>query len=201
MDRTENTVGPEPGDWRWTELTDELLSSLAGDHWLDLAEKFVPVDKKAAREMAEWFCTGVRNRKMPAATYAVHTDNELLGFFAVERAEIEFSRRARPILEVRRLSIRLHRLKRGPQPGLLLSSIARAESTVPGFGRVLFEHAVGVAHDDSQENVALFVLPANRDVSRMWKDIYNFRPMDEPREGISEVLWFPTDPTPEGEWP
>jgi hypothetical protein len=200
MNSTEQQVQLRPENATWALLSDELLTSLEIDRWTELANEFQPTEHQAGVEMADWFRDGIKARKMPLTTWAIHTSDELLGFYAIKNAEIEFSRRAFPILAVRRRSIRVRRLKGGPQPGLLLSSIARSNSTRRGFGRILFEHALGIAHED-RKNVALFVLPANHTVSQMWQGNYQFKLMDEPIDGLSEVLWFPVDPTPEGDWP
>jgi hypothetical protein len=186
-----------PSGAQWVQITDDLLVSGDSSRWAELVERFEPVPPhQAGIEAAEWLQAGLAKRKMPLDTYAVHTTDELLGFYAVRHAEVDISAHTRPILSVRRP----RPLPEGRQPGLILSSIARARSTVPGFGRLLIEHAIGLALTDPAI-VAIFAEPANEHVARMWQDVYHFRPMDKPAPAVPYILWFPIDPMPEGNWP
>jgi hypothetical protein len=186
---------PPPHDW--VQITDELLASRE-DEWVNLVERFEPV--RDGEEMADWLRTSVHDRKMQLEAWACVGDDELLGFYAVTRAEMEFSHRALPILSIRRLGPGLRRPRGGPQPGLLLSSITRSRSTEAGFGRVLLLHAVGLALEDP-DNMALFVKPASADVSRMWRENYGFKTMDKPAPDVPDVLWLPINPSPGSTWP
>jgi hypothetical protein len=145
--------------------------------------------------MARWLRDAVHQGTMTEETYAIRTNDELLGFFAVERANVKISFRARPLFELRK---RMGNRNRQPQPGLILVSIVRAASTPAGFGHVLFDNALGVALEDP-DIVAICVQPDNDEVSRLWRNSYNFRPMDDPE--IPGLLYFPVDPAPEANWP
>jgi hypothetical protein len=191
---------PIPDGAYWVQLTADLLASSEGDRWMDLLDQFEPVPHDAGVEMTDWLGKGVRARAMPLETWALRTDEHLLGFYAIRPAQAEFPRRLLPIIEIRRLSLKRVRLKRGLQAGLMLSSIVRADATGPGSGRVLVKHAIARALTD-EDNVALFVEPANPTVSRMWERRYGFRPMHESSPQTPGVLWFPVEPCPEGDWP
>jgi hypothetical protein len=182
-----------PPDAWWIHVTDELLTSPDGAELRQLAESFEPTVHDDGHQMASWLRDAVARQSLPTDTYALRTDNELLGFFAVEPALVKFSHRALPIIELyKRIT------QRGPQQALLLSSIARAASTPPRFGHVLFEHAIGVALSDSQ-NVAILVQPMNQRVSTLWKEEYSFRPMDA--IDMPGLLYFPLGEPPELKWP
>ncbi len=190
---TERDVPTTPDDAQWVRLSDELLASSEAEQWREMADSFEPIPHDAGFAMAHWLCDAAHQGAMPAETYALRLGDELLGFFAVERARVKISFRARPLFELRK-----RMAHRDPQPGLILLSIARARSTPMGFGHVLFDHALGVALEDPAV-VAIFVRPDNDDVSRMWRDSYHFRPMDDPE--MPGLLYFPVDPAPEAEWP
>jgi hypothetical protein len=192
---------PIPDGAYWVALTDDLLASSESERWLDLVERFEPEPHEAGLEMADWLRECVRAGSMPLETWALCTGGDLLGFYAVKPAAAEFPSRWLPILEIRRVLLKRARLKRGLQPGCMLSSIVRSHTTTePGFGRVLLEHAIGRTRADDN-NVALFVEPANATVARMWEHKYHFKPMDESAPETRGVLWFPVDPCPEGDWP
>jgi hypothetical protein len=145
--------------------------------------------------MARWLRDAVHQGTIPDETYAIRTPDELLGFLAVRRGLVKISSRAGPFFELRK---RLANRNRQPQPGLVLVSIARATSTPARFGHVLFDYALGVALEDP-DIVAICVQPDNDAVSRLWRDSYNFRPMDDPE--LPGLLYFPVDPAPEALWP
>jgi hypothetical protein len=190
---TDPDVPTTPENARWVHLSDELLASDQGNELRALVEQFKPAPQEAGRRMAQWLAEAVAAGSVPEETYALRTDDELLGFFAVQRAQVKLSWRAWPLFELRkRVS------KRQPIPGLILSSIVRAASTPPGFGRILFDYALGVALSDPQ--IAAVVLqPENEDVSRLWQGTYDFRPMDHPE--TPRLLYFPVDPAPDAMWP
>lgn len=182
-------------DKYWVQLTPELLASSDADEWESLAAGFVPIHR-AGEEMAEWLRDGIRERSLSADTHAIRTSAELLGFFAVDQVELEFSHQAWSTQELAsvELSKRLEHLASEPQHGLMLSAIARTESTSRGFGRVLVEHAIGVTLK-SGANVALFVQPANETVAKLWKGTYCFREVDDPT--LPGLLYLPVDVPPE----
>jgi hypothetical protein len=190
---TDPDVPTTPNDARWVLLSDELLASDGGDELHALVERFEPAPHETGHQMAQWLVEAVAARSVPEETYALRTHDELLGFFAVRRAQVKLSWRAWPLFELRkRVS------KRQPISGLILSSIVRAASTPPGFGRILFDYALGVALSDPQ--IAAVVLqPENEAVSCLWRDTYDFRPMDHPE--TPGLLYFPVDPAPEATWP
>jgi hypothetical protein len=182
-----------PDDARWVLLSDKLLASDEGDELHVLVKQFEPAPHEAGYQMAHWLAEAFAAGSVPEETYALRTDDELLGFFAVRRAQVKLSWRAWPLFELRkRVS------KRQPIPGLTLSSIVGAASTPPGFGRILFDYALAVALRDPQ--IAAVVLqPENDEVSCLWRDTYDFRPMDHPE--TPGLLYFPVDPAPEATWP
>jgi hypothetical protein len=182
-----------PAGARWVCLTDELLAS-GVDEWIELADRFEPEPHGEGEQMAEWLREGIRKQRMPEATYLLHTREGLLGFFAVSEVQVKISRSARPIFELHK-----HKLDGELQAGLMLSRIARARSTEPGFGHVLFDGAVGVATEWTSKIVAVFVLPDSPGVSKMWQQDYYLREMDNPE--IPGLLYFPTGPAPEPRWP
>jgi ribosomal protein S18 acetylase RimI-like enzyme len=199
MNITERDV-PIPDGAHWVALTDEVLACDEFERWVDLAERFEPQPHDAGVEMAEWLQECVRGGSMPLETWAICREEELLGFYAIRPAAAEFPTRWLPILDVRRVVLKRPRLKRGLQPGCMLSSIVRSKDTERGFGRILVEHAIGRTRSD-ERNVALFVEPANDTVARMWEREYHFMSMDESAPHTRGVLWFPVDPCPEGDWP
>ena len=195
-----HTDSPAPAGSDWVELSDDLLASPLADEWERLADGFEPMPHNEGKEMTDWLRTGIRDAHMPSLTCAMREGDELLGFFAVERVELRISAKSWPIFELRRRELRQrHReLARRPQPALMLSAIARADSTAPGFGRTLFKYALGLALAD-KPIVAVCVKPANERVETMWREKYRFREMDDPEE--PGLLYFPVDPPPEAEWP
>jgi ribosomal protein S18 acetylase RimI-like enzyme len=182
-----------PDDARWTHLSNDLLASSEAEELRDMAESFEPVPYEAGFEMARWLCDGVAQGVMPEETHLIHTDDELLGFFAVRRALVKISFKAWPLFELRR---RIE--NRDPQLGLMLVSIVRSCTTDAGFGQALFDHALGLAFED-RNIVAIFVQPDNDGVSRMWQESYKFRRMED-RE-MPGLLYYPVDKAPEALWP
>jgi hypothetical protein len=190
---TDPDVPTTPDNARWVRLSDEMLASDEGSELRALVEQFEPTPHEAGRQMAQWLAEAFAAGSVPEETYALHTDDRLLGFFAVRRAQIKLSWRAWPLFELRkRVS------KRQPIPGLILSSIVRAASTPPGFGRILFDYALAVALRD-QQIAAVVLQPENEAVSRLWRKTYDFRPMDHPE--TPGLLYFPVDPAPGATWP
>lgn len=193
-----------PSDAEWVELTDDLLSSEAS-RWRELADSFDSLEKDEGREMATWLKERVQGRKVPIPTWVLRQGDRLLGFYAVQRAEADFSYKAFTLLELRRVLERRAGPKRGRQQGLLLSSIVRAKSTLSGFGGVLLGHAVGLALQN-EANVAVFVEPANETVSKMWQEHYRFKPImqiDKRNSNRPGPLWLPipVNNLPECPWP
>jgi len=159
-----------------------------------MADNFDPVPEDAGFAMARWLCEGIEQRKMPEETYVLCLGDEILGFFAVRRARVKISFKSWPLFELRR-RIANHE----PLPGLVLVSFVRSNNaTEAGFGQALFDYALGVALDDPAV-VAIFVDPDNPDVSRMWVESYNFRPMHDPE--TPGLLYFSVDPAPVALWP
>jgi len=184
----------------WVELSDDLLASPAGAEWKQLTDEFEPLQHNEGRDMVEWLRAGVRDAHMPCPTYAMRDGDDLLGFFAVERVELRITAKSWPFFELRRRELRrrYRDLARGTQPALLLCAIARSHSTEAGFGRALFEQAVGMALAD-KPIVAVCVKPANERVAVLWSQTYGFKEMEDPQE--PGLLYFPVDPPPEAEWP
>lgn len=93
--------------------------------------------------MAGWLREGIGCAEMPAATFVLHTDADMLGFVAVSEVQVRISHRERPILELHK-----HKVDCELAGGLMLSHIARARRTDDGFGHVLFDGVVGAATED-----------------------------------------------------
>jgi len=183
-----------PDNVRWTHLTPEVLASDQGDELRRQIERFDPLDHDAGAAMAGWLRAVADGSEEPKdETHLVSAGDELLGFIAAESGTVDFSRRAWPIVELW-AKIR----ERTPQPALLLGAIARsASATDSGFGHVLFDYAVGVALSNAA--VAVLMMPDNDSVAEMWRDRYGLRAMSDP--GSPGLLWFPTSPKPEQNWP
>jgi hypothetical protein len=163
--------------YTWVELTDELLRA-EHERWLQLVDSFEPLHD-AGEEMTAWLRDCVAQGAAERETWAC-VGERLFGFYSVAQAEMEFSKRAFPILAVRRMVPGRRHVRTGPQSGMMLAAIARdGEETHPGFGRTLFLHALGRALSNP-ENVAIFVRPANAEVARLWLEAYSFKTMDRP---------------------
>jgi hypothetical protein len=137
---------------------------------------------------------------MPAECYALATDDDLLGFYAVKQMDAELSKRSLPFLELSLVGrSKGSRTADKTQSGFLLSSIARSRRTPKGFGRHLLVNAIGVTLNAGLN--LIFVQPVNGEVSQMWQTAYSFKPVDWPAPEVPNLLWFPVNPFPEGKWP
>ena len=76
---TERDVSPTPDDAWWVHVTDELLASSEADQWRALTEGFEPTPHHAGGEMARWLRDAVHQGTMTEETYAIRTNDELLG--------------------------------------------------------------------------------------------------------------------------
>lgn len=171
-------------DAQWTELNDAVLKAPDAEMWAGLVDRFEPFPRAPSEEMTETLREGVRQRNMEIQTRAIHND-ELLGFYSVERVRTQISDLSEAILGVAN-ALRLRSLK----PGLLVSSIVRSDLTDPGFGQVLLEDVVALALAD-KDLEAIFVKPANSRVAEMWKSDYCFEPVASSE--IPGLLYFPLD--------
>jgi hypothetical protein len=185
---TDSDAHSAPDGALWELITDERLASPECERLRDMVGEFEPLPHEAGREMAGWLQWAVHEGSLPNETHALCTDQEMLGFLAIERGLVKISHRAWPILELRE-----RMRKREPLNALRLSAIVRGASTPPGFGSVLFDHALGLALDDKRV-AAILVQPDNDRVDQMWQKHYDFKPMQD--SDVSGLLYFPVKPPP-----
>jgi hypothetical protein len=147
---------------------------------------FEPLDFDAGRRAKAWLETNLSTGLIPLTTYLVFSEDEtqLFGFFVLDDMEISVAPFDRPIMKARK-SIENVNIERHPATKLVW--IARSESSPPGFGQEMFEHALLRAKEAG--SCALLVDAADQDTAeRLWIEHYDMR---KPRDGAAEwtCLW------------
>lgn len=183
----------------WICLTPETASSLHPKAELSLAiSSFSPLPYPAGEAAARWLADCAKDSTVPFDTLlALDKAGALLGFYAVEKLEMNLSRRDLMLLALRRDGTPTR-----SQPGSLLGWMARSRETSAGFGRQLFLHAVGYVKSE-QSSVALVVEPHDDGAKKVWLN-YRFMPFGSESESsdASSFLWHPVDKLKgSGGWP
>ena len=163
-----------PHDAEWAELTDEMIASGGRRRWTKLLADFKPVTHGPGPAMTTQMLSRVRTGRVGGDVHVLF-NHQLLGFFEFHRVGAVIAEGpGRRILPNSR--------------GVALSMIVRSKVMQRGFGRHLVLRAIARALRESQ-NEAIFVLPANEDVRKMWCENYDFRAVEKP---ITEgMLYFP----------
>lgn len=185
----------------WTRITPELLEGLDEQSSLARAiHDFEPLAFPAGAETAEWLQSAMRERRVPFETHVVQDGpgGPLLGFYAMSPLSFELSRD-----DYVKLSLRAGRdLGHHPQPGRLLELIARSRASQPGFGKILFTHAI--AHALAGRAVALLMQP-RPETTQLWRgpryDCRELEPIPGKPPYDPPVLWHPVWDPVEPEWP
>jgi hypothetical protein len=159
------------------------LDRIAVAEWI---ADFEPLKYQAGHSPKAWLETNISAGVVPLTTYLVFSEDEseLYGFFVLDGIEVNVAPFDRPIMKAQK-SIKDINVEKHPATKLVW--IARSESSPPGFGAEMFEHALLLAIEAG--SCALMVDAADEETAeKLWIGHYDLR---KPRDGAADwsCLW------------
>jgi hypothetical protein len=147
---------------------------------------FECLDFDAARKAKAWLETNISAGVLPLDTYLAFSEDEaeLFGFIVLEEIDVKVAPEDVPIMQMRNA---VDNPRAEKQKAVKLVWIARSDSSDPGFGGELFDHALLVALEAGA--CALMVEPFDdKTADELWLRHYHLR---RPRDGADEwsCLW------------
>jgi len=157
------------------------------EHLTPMIRKFEPLSFEAADKAKAWLETSVSSGSLGFDTYLALSEDllHIVGFFALGEEEVEVAPGDLPIMQARKV-IKNPNAKR--QRALKLVWIARCQTSPPGFGNDLFDHALVVAYEAG--GCAVMVEPYDEATAKkLWLEHFELR---KPRDGAADwrCLWY-----------
>lgn len=184
-------------DLKWVSLARGSVSQIRPDESRAVSN-FEPVPFEPGIAARDWLRLRVSGECDLLETVlkfrTTGTQTELLGFYAIQDADVYPTERERFALRLRRIRMR----EPDPQLASMIAWMVRSRTSPSGSGEDLFDHALG--HAIELGSVALLVEPHDEATENMWHRHFRFFSVDEKSRGSDKNvrrLWYPVKRPPQ----